>query len=277
MKRILLTGIFLLSVCGLWAENQDSIKVERWLEAAESIPQDSCRTLHFAKLLLGVPYVGGTLDGNEQETLVVSLDKLDCTTFVETVMALTLADKENKRTFGSFKERLTAIRYRGGVLDGYPSRLHYFSDWIRDNERKGFVKECTSETLCCQSQTLRLDFMSTHADSYLPLKKDTSLVAEITSMEQAWKGVEVCYIPKNKLHLSPKELQIVDGDILAITTSIKGLDVVHVGFAFWKGEQLHLLHASSVAKRVIEDPQSLYEYSKNKKAHTGVRAIRVLF
>ena len=74
----------------------------------------------------------------------------------------------------------------------------------------------------------------------------------------------------------PEDLKIKNGDILAITTHIKGLDVVHVGFAIWKGEKLHLLHASSNAMKVIEDPQSLYEYSKNKKAHTGVRAIRIM-
>ena len=86
----------------------------------------------------------------------------------------------------------------------------------------------------------------------------------------------VAYIPKEKLNLSPDELKIKDGDILAITTNIKGLDVVHVGFAFWRGEKLHLLHASYIAKKVIEDPQSLYDYSKNKKAHTGVQVVRVI-
>lgn len=263
--------------CSLSANEKDSIQVEIWLKEAACLSPDSCRTLYFAKQMLGVPYVAGTLDGNEEEQLVVNVNQVDCTTFVETIMALCMADKRGERTFEGFKKALTAIRYRDGVLDGYPSRLHYFSDWIRDNERKGFVKECTSETLCSQSQTLWLDFMSTHAGSYLPLKKDTSLIAGIAAMEQAWKGVEVCYIPKDKLHLSPQELQIADGDILAITTSIKGLDVVHVGFAFWREGRLHLLHASSVAKKVIEDPQPLYEYSKNKKAHTGVRAVRVMF
>ena len=169
------------------------------------------------------------------------------------------------------------IRYRNGDLNGYASRLHYFSDWIRDNECKGFVKECTSDTPCAQSQTLWLNFMSTHSDSYLPMKKDSSLVREIASLEREWQGIEVSYIPKENLNLPPDELNIKNGDILAITTNIKGLDVVHVGFAFWKGENLHLLHASSVDKKVIEDPQTLYEYTKNKKAHTGVRVIRVVY
>ena len=192
-------------------------------------------------------------------------------------MALTIADKQGRRNYDAFKRALIQARYRDGVLNGYASRLHYFSDWIRDNERKGFVKECTSDTSCAKTQTLWLYFMSTYPDSYLPMKKDSSLVREIAFLEREWQGIEVSYIPKENLNLPPDELNIKNGDILAITTNIKGLDVVHVGFAFWRGENLHLLHASSVAQKVIEDSSSLYEYSKNKKTHTGVRVIRILY
>lgn len=275
MKRIFLIGILFCSVSLLQAN--DSIRVEKWLNEAMILPKDSCRTLYFAKRMLGIPYVAGTLDGNEKEELVVHTDKVDCTTFVETVLALAIVHKDGKNDYESFKKALTQIRYRGGVLNGYASRLHYFSDWILDNERKGYVKECTSETSCSQTQTLCLNFMSTHSESYLPMKKDTSLIREIANQEEAWQGISVMYIPKDKLNLSNEDLKIKDGDILAITTNIKGLDIVHVGFAFWKGGKLHLLHASSVVKKVIEDPLSLYDYSKNKKAHTGVRAIRLVY
>lgn len=274
MKRILFVGILLCSLFSLQAN--DSIRVEKWLNEAQALPKDSCRTLHFAKQMLSVPYVAGTLDGNSSEELVIRTDALDCTTFVETVLALCIADRRDARSFAGFKKALTDVRYRKGVLNGYASRLHYFTDWIRDNEQMGFVKECTSEATCAQSQELWLDFMSTHVDSYLPMKKDASLVKEIALLEKNWQGVQVAYIPKDKLNLSSEELKIKDGDILAITTNIKGLDVVHVGFAFWKSGKLHLLHASSIAKKVIEDPQSLCDYSKNKKAHTGVRAMRVV-
>ena len=275
MKRILFVGILLCSLFSLQAN--DSIRVEKWLNEAHALPKDSCRTLHFARQMLGVPYVAGTLDGNPSEELVIRTDALDCTTFVETVLALCIADRRDARSFAGFKKALTDVRYREGVLNGYASRLHYFTDWIRDNELMGFVKECTSEAACAQSQELWLDFMSTHPDSYLPMKQDSSLVKEIALLEKNWQGVQVAYIPKDKLNLSSEELKIKDGDILAITTNIKGLDVVHVGFAFWKSGKLHLLHASSIAKKVIEDPQSLYDYSKNKKAHTGVRAIRFVY
>ena len=274
MRQLFLIGLLLWSSCSFYAGERDKDLVEKWLAEAVSLPQDSCRTLHFAKKMLGVPYVAGTLDENEKEQLVVRLDALDCTTFVETVLAFSMADKRGERDFEAFKKALTDIRYRDGLLNGYASRLHYFSDWIRNNEQMGIVRECTSESACAQSQELWLDFMSTHVDSYLPMKKNPELVKDIALYEKEWQGVSISYIPKDKLNLSSDDLKIKNGDILAITTNIKGLDVVHVGFADWKGEELHLLHASSNAMKVIEDAQPLYDYSKNKKAHTGVRAIR---
>ena len=275
MKRIILIGIILCSICSLQAN--DSIRVEKWLKEAASLPKDSCRTLHFAKQMLGVPYVAGTLDGNEEEQLVVRTDALDCTTFVETVLAFCIADKRGERDFEGFKKALTDVRYRDGILNGYTSRLHYFSDWIRNNEQMGFVKECTSESACAQPKELWLDFMTTHVDSYLPMKKDASLVDEMAAQEKNWQGTVVSYIPKEKLDLSSDELKIKDGDVLALVTNIKGLDIVHVGFAFWREGKLHLLHASSSAKKVIEDPKTQYESSKNTKAHIGLRAIRFVY
>ena len=277
MKRLLLIGLILWSTCSVFADEQDRASIEKWLQEAVSLSKDSCRTLHFAKKMLGVPYVAGTLDGNEEEQLVVLVDSLDCTTFVETVLAFCIADKRGERDYEGFKKALTQIRYRDGILNGYTSRLHYFSDWIRNNEQMGFVKECTSETACNQPKELWLDFMTTHVDSYLPMKKNPELVKEMASHEKNWQGTVVSYIPKEKLNLAPGELKIKDGDVLALVTNIKGLDVVHVGFAFWKDNQLHLLHASSSAKKVIEDPKTQYESSKNTKAHIGLRAIRFVY
>ena len=277
MKRLLLIGLILWSTFSVFADEQDRASIEKWLQEAVSLSKDSCRTLHFAKKMLGVPYVAGTLDGNEEEQLVVLVDSLDCTTFVETVLAFCIADKRGERDYEGFKKALTQIRYRDGILNGYTSRLHYFSDWIRNNEQMGFVKECTSETACSQPKELWLDFMTTHVDSYLPMKKNPELVKEMASHEKNWQGTVVSYIPKEKLNLPPEGLKIKDGDVLALVTNIKGLDVVHVGFAFWKDNQLHLLHASSSAKKVIEDPKTQYESSKNTKAHIGLRAIRFVY
>ena len=277
MRRLLLIGMFLGFVCSLCANKQDSTRVEKWLKDAVVLPKDSCRTLHFAKQMLGVPYVAGTLDVDEEEQLIVRTDALDCTTFVETVLALCIADGRGERSFEGFKNALTHIRYRDGVLSGYTSRLHYFSDWICNNKQMGFVKECTTETVYAQSKELWLNFMSVHADKYLPMKGNPELVKEMAVYEKHWQGKILSYIPKERLNLSSEELKIKDGDILAIVTNIEGLDIVHVGFAYWEKDELHLLHASSIIRKVVEDPQSLYDYSFSKKAHIGVRVIRFIY
>jgi len=258
------------------AANQDSIRIEQWLDKAAYLPRDSCRTLHFARLMMGIPYASGTLDVGECEELVVHTDCADCTTFVETVLALTIADASGCRTYDGFKSALSSLRYRNGVMGGYASRLHYFGDWIADNSRRGHIAECTSQTIFACTMVLNLDFMSTHPDSYAPLRRDPSLVALIAHTETAWKDVQVPYIPKESLHLPSSSLSIRNGDILAITTGIKGLDVVHVGFAFWRYNRLYLLHASSSAGKVVEESRPLFEYSQVKKSHTGVRVIRWL-
>ena len=215
MKYVIILFCLFSGLSG-YASEPDSMKVERWLREASSLPKDSCRTLHFAKKMLGTPYVAGTLDVNNEETLVVHLDKVDCTTLVETVLALAIADQQGKQNFEAFKEALMLVRYRDGHLAGYSSRLHYFSDWIKNNEAKGLVRECTSDTKISLSSKLSLNFMSTHSDSYLPMKKDTSLISQVALFEKAWQGVEVRFIPKEKLNQSPNELKIKNGDILFI-------------------------------------------------------------
>ncbi len=271
---ILLMAFTSVSACA--SSTSDSIRVEQLFRQAETLPVNSNRVLFFAQHFLGTPYVANTLDEAEEEALVVHFDKLDCTTFVETVLALVLTDKGEERTFDAYKRALQFIRYRDGKIDGYASRLHYFSDWIRNNGQKEVVYECTSRLPFAASYVMTLDFMSTHSDSYPMMKGKLDLIRRMEEVEKDWKEVTVAYLPKEKLNAIPEESGIYNGDILAITTNIKGLDVVHVGFAVWVGEKLHLLHASSAKKEVILDPQSLYEYSKNKKVHTGVRVIRIL-
>ncbi len=144
---------------------------------------------------------------------------------------------------------------------------------LRITNRKELYMNVQTELGLAVSQILNLDFMSTHSDNYHRLKNNPSMISQMIEIERKWKNVPVFYIPKTSLNVSSEELDIKNGDIIAITTNIKGLDVVHTGFACWVDGKLHLLHASSVMKKVILDSQTLFEYSKNKKAHTGVRVI----
>lgn len=253
---------------------QDSIKIENLLHKGASLPTDSCRTLFYGQAFLDKPYAAGTLETKGEERLVVCLDSLDCTTFVETVLAFVLTEQEHQLTYSAFIRNLTRIRYRNGVIDGYASRLHYFSDWVQDNESKGILHE-RSQELSHTSYPLTLSFMTSHPEAYPALKNNPNEIEKMHVIEAQWQDKPIFYIPKRRLNQSIQELSIQNGEILALTTSIKGLDVVHMGFACWIKGQLHLLHASSAKGKVILDSVSLYEYSKNKNAHTGIRVISV--
>ncbi len=275
MKTMVLCLAALLFPIGISASRSDSVKVECLLREAAGLPADSNHVLFFAYNLLDVPYKANPLDETNEETLVVHLDQMDCMTFVETVLALRRADKQGLRDFGSFKQALQYIRYRGGYMDGYASRLHYVSDWIADNTEKGVVRERTSKSESAVIQPMSLNFMSTHADKYRQLKENPALVRQIAEVEAEWQNILVAFIPKDQLDAPPEKLDIRNGDLLVLTTNIEGLDAVHVGFAVWIGEKLHLLHASSVWKKVLLDPQPLFDYLKDKKNHTGVRVLSV--
>lgn len=233
------------------------------------------KLLDIAKEFIGTPYVAGTLERDKEERCRVNLKEVDCTTFVDQVLALHIASNGCCGDFETFTNNLELIRYRGGVCSGYASRLHYISWWIDEMSARGILKEVEGEAFTGR-RMLNLNFMSTHPDSYRQLKENPQLIKEIEMQELPYHGREIKYIPKEKLDGSPEALPIKEGDIIAIATTIDGLDVTHVGFAFWQCGKLHLLHASSIAKEVIADPQPLYDYMKNKKSQCGVRVFRIM-
>ena len=254
----------------------DSVAIERILQKHfwNAHKESGKHILAIAEEFIGCKYVPSTLDGHQGEPLYISCSRLDCTTFVELVTAIALSTKEVSPSFATVRRNLERIRYRKGRRDGYASRLHYISWWIADNTTLGIVEEVTSRTEH-KRQELSLDFMSTHPESYAMLRNDTAMLARIAMLEKPFRGIDVPYIPKELLYGGKERMDIKDGDIIALVTTIDGLDVSHVGFAFWEDNRLHLLHASSAEGEVIKDPSTLFDYQKNKSKQTGIRVIRI--
>ena len=101
--------------------------------------------IKIAKSFLETPYVASTLEINENEQLVCNLSELDCFTFDENVLALYLTKKKNSNSYKYFQDILTQLRYRNNKIDGYASRLHYFTEWVRQAEKNGYIKDITLE------------------------------------------------------------------------------------------------------------------------------------
>lgn len=224
---------------------------------------------------LGTPYVAHTLEVNEQEQLVINCDEVDCTTFVEYVLALALSPIENDNADTiAFAHNLQRIRYRNGQINGYPSRLHYIADWVNNGVRHGFLEDITA-LHSPDSLTLSLSFMSTHPKSYKQLTNSPENVRKIKEIEKSLSDSHFHYIPKSKLPDTGLPW-IKDSDIIAITTNIPGLDVAHLGFALHQDGQLKLLHASSTGKKVLISKGSLSQMLKNNKRWTGIRVLRMI-
>lgn len=260
-------------------EPADSSRVAGWLDEASRMPRTANFTLFFARKFLGMPYVAHTLEvGDGPERLVVNTRQLDCTTLVENVTALTLCAYRGRYAFRDYLNALMALRYRQGLLEGYPSRLHYFTDWIRDNEAMQTVSEVQEPAAVFAGvQTVRVDYMTTHPQAYKALRENPSFVPQIREQESSLSGSTYRFIPKEALKTDRPQLRqaIHDGDIIAITTSKRGLDIAHLGFALWRKDGLHLLNASQLHKRVVEEPMTMYQYLQKHPSFTGIRIVRI--
>lgn len=278
MKYLFIAFLCCLSCLQLsHASESDSIKICNLLEESKRYSQADDVVSYLAKKFVGIPYVANTLEVNDEEQLVVNLRQMDCTTYVETVVSLALCVQNGQFTYQDYINALRNLRYRNGVIDGYGSRLHYFSDWIDNNENMGFVKEVQSPNPPFSAiQVLNLDFMSKHPHSYKALRISPYLVEEIRETEISLNGKKMNYIPKSSLaNTSLLRKVIRSGDILAIVTNVKGLDIAHLGIALWRKDGLHMLHASSKQGRVVEDNNTLRTYLNGNKSFLGIRVLRL--
>ena len=253
------------------------IAIEAFLRDARQQPSKTNFPLYFARKLLDVPYVAHTLEVNDEEQLVINVDELDCTTLVETVTALTLCAYQKQFTFAAYQNNLRNMRYYNGVIDGYPSRIHYFTDWIVTNQKAGIVSEIQQPNPpFTEIQTVKVNYMSEHPKSYKALKVHPEYVPEIRKMEARISGLKFRFIPKREVKDTKAMREAIhDGDIIAITCNKPGLDIAHLGFAVWKQDGLHLLNASQLHKKVVEEPMTLYQYLQKHPTHTGIRIIRI--
>lgn len=261
----------------------DSTLVVKLLNEAKTQRGKENPIFYFGKKFLGLPYVAHTLENGSKEHLIVNLHELDCTTFVETVTALAMCDKQNARTFQDYCNNLSKIRWREGKMKDYTSRLHYFTWWAADNEALGIVKDVApamSQTTNLGAftavQTININYMTQHPDSYKHLKNNPQFVPIIKKYEMESNGQKFRYIPKKNLSWKKSSAlgAVKDGDIVAMLTDADGLDTRHIGIAFWKGDKLHLLHASSLYHKVLLSPETFYEYEAKQPKHTGIRVFR---
>lgn len=149
--------------------------MEKWLRDGVVFPENPEPMLRIGKSYLGTKYVANTLDQDGEESLVIRTDAVDCLTFVEYTLAQALGS--------SFADNLQKIRYRDGIINGYPSRLHYTSEWIENGIRHGFLTDITAKN-SAHTQKISLSYMSTHPKQYKKLADSPENVRQMAEYEK---------------------------------------------------------------------------------------------
>lgn len=254
-------------------EATDTTRITELLQEAVKIKNPQERVAAIAMHFVGTPYVGHTLEG-ETEVLTVNLDELDCTTFVETAMAIAYTAGEGRTSWRDFVYNLERLRYRNGQLDGYPSRLHYISNWIVDNSHRGNFTEATNLFPRHNYIERTISFMTENRDKY-PALKDSTNFARMKSIEMGYCNHRFPYIKSIDLNRKETKAALRHGDVIGLVTGMKTLDVTHMGIVVKKDGEPYLLHASSSNGKVELSTISLADFMKRNRSLIGIRVIRL--
>jgi hypothetical protein len=266
----------------------DQARLRAWLTALRglrmnrsSIPMGA-RAIKVGELAIGTPYEPYTLeayikaggDPKLVEPLTVSLTRFDCVTLVESCIAVARAAHESARPkWGRFADEVERMRYRRGKRRGYTSRLHYFSEWITDGEKRGLVRNLGAE-LGGVNDTRPLRFMTEHRSSY-PALSDDRVFAQIGEMERRLDGNPRWMIATGRIVEVQDRIQT--GDVLAFATAIPGIDVTHAAFAYRGNDGvLRVLHAPLSGGAVEITRTTLPEYVARIRRSTGILIARPL-
>lgn len=267
LKKILLL-LLLLNQTG-FGQQVDDVTVNNLTNDLRSADLGR-RMLEIGQKLIGLPYLTGSLEA-PKESLTCRLDGFDCYTFVETVLALARISTTEDASKDAFLAEMQRLRYRNGLINGYASRIHYFFEWAKRAEENGILQDLTPILGTRHPKTI--NFMSTHRQYYPAFKTDNTILAAIKVMETEVDKYPFYEIKKTDFHKIKSAIK--NGDILAFTSTINGLDVNHEGLALWINGELFFMHASSELKEVAISNEPLSVYLDRIKKHGGLMVLRV--
>lgn len=229
------------------------------------------------KSFIGTEYAGHTLEDEGKEKLVINLRALDCVTFYENCVTLARCIKLKKTTFDDYKAQLQFLRYRDGKIDGYPSRLHYTTDYWYNAEKKEILKVVTKD-IFGEKNVVEIpkpvNFMTENRDKYKHLKTNDANFEKIKKQEDAINKRASYFLPKGNMHMFADKVN--HGDLIGIATNIKGMDITHTGVAVrMPNGNLHFMHAPNVGYKVQITEQPMHDYLAKNQRQTGIIVARV--
>jgi hypothetical protein len=202
------------------------------------------RLIDNSQHFLGTPYANSPLgegEGKDADPLI-RFDAVDCQTFVEQTMAMSLAS-----TFQEVEPLLVRLRYAQEPT--FDDRNHLMeAQWIPRNIEKGFLRDVTRSIAgrgtASVSKSLSKATWSARSSRALGLSEDHQPIGTF--------GLEI--IPLDRV-MSVAE-RIPSGTILVVVREdrpYKLSRVSHLGFVLHKNGRTYLRHATTRAAKVVLD------------------------
>ena len=254
-------------------------------------------------LFLGKPYLLGALgegvSGRYDQYPLYRVDAFDCLTFVETVLALSLADNTD-----SFKQMMNKIRYQDGYVS-FLMRNHFTDlDWNKHNQHNGYLKDVTvsiynqhhhqSIAKIARAVINKPAWYQHFSSSRIRLAKplsdqQTKRLIELKKRGQSLsiQAASISYIPLTAIFDDSGKVntallkQIPNGAIIEIVRPNwdlreaigTALNVSHLGFAFWRDGILMFRNASSLKGHVVDQP--LVDYLRDVLHSPPIKGINI--
>ncbi len=216
------------------------------------------------------PYVASK-EADGPELLKVDLAGFDCVSILDSSLAVARCAWLQEPTEACFVRELVATRYRNGVMGKFPSRLHYFEDWL-DNNRARYRLDEEIGLLGGVLLRRRFFYMSEHRHQFPPmadpLSRDAIAATEARLSKQTYKVIVRSSIREQQSHLR-------NGDLVGVITREPGRLISHAGLAVHdKQGRVRLLHASSHHRRVIVTATSIANYILRRPERWGITVAR---
>jgi len=260
------------------------------------------RLSNFSQAFLGRPYLIGALgegeNGQYNQLPLYRVDVFDCETYIDTVLALTIA-----QDFTAFKQLINHIRYKDSQVD-FLSRNRFVSvDWNNNNQRAGFIKDITHSIQNEQHQPIVL-FTHTLINKPSWYQHMNSQAIQIPNLSEVEKEKRLASLKQKGQHITPlistlpyiplsalftqegkprNEIfaQIPNGSIIEIVRPQWDkrkeigtyLDISHMGFVFWVNGELIFRQASSLQHKIIDVP--LIDYLQSARAIPTIKGINI--
>jgi hypothetical protein len=260
--------ILLLSLLAPLAVERDPSAATPGVDLARRIDAISHR-------LLGAPYQLGPL-GEEAPPDAdprFRLDVFDCTTYIETVLALALAGEDDE---AAARQRLDRIRYHDGV-PRFAARRHLIdAQWIPQLEHDGVVRDVTRRIGGGAARTATLH-----------LERAQWQKTDLAKQGLAWSAVphgaqRLDYLPwdaiaRDDVRAALPRVAILD--VIANPTTAAPTLVIHQALLFRTDDGGWVArNASSSRGRVVEEPLDafLHRFQVRRRAVLGVNVLAIV-